>query len=82
MSARSLDEIVHDIREEAFLAKVLVHGERNRTKIVSAALVDREDRLDVLIEELESHRQRNPTPEEAQDHGSNGKRSTAQALCR
>jgi hypothetical protein len=61
----ALDELVEQIRNEVFHAKTLVRQTRNHTKVTAAALQDSEDRLDRLIDRLDSHR--NPRPEEAQD---------------
>ncbi len=58
-------EFASRVRQELYHAKVLVRSVRNSTKTTAAALQDSEDRLDLLIAELET-----PTPEEAQGNGS------------
>ncbi len=59
-------DLLRRIRDEVYQAKRLVRATRNHTKLTASALQDSEERLDSLIDEMET----TPRPEEAQ--GSNG----------
>jgi hypothetical protein len=47
------DDLHRRIRNEVYHAKTLVRATRNHTKTTAAALHDSEERLDLLIAELE-----------------------------
>jgi hypothetical protein len=48
------DDLYRRIRDEIYAAKVLVRSSRNHTKNTAAALQDREDALDALLDELDA----------------------------
>ncbi len=68
-------DLLRRIRDEVYQAKRLVRATRNHTKLTASALQDSEERLDALIDEMET----TPRPEEAQGNGSNKRHDTANA---
>ena len=65
-------ELFRALRDEAYHAKRLVRATRNHTKTTAAALQDSEDRLDVLIAELDQR-----IPHAQGGTGTNGSADTA-----
>jgi hypothetical protein len=63
-------ELYRQIRDELYHAKTLVRSVRNATQVKAAALQDSEERIDVLLEELEALP---PIPTPEGGPGTNGK---------